>query len=82
MVQHNIPFNTAAHLSSLFADIFPDSAIAKNYGSAKTKTSCIANGALAPHFLEETVTLLQQQPFTLNTDGSNDTGIIQIILFE
>uniref|UniRef100_H3BH34 HAT C-terminal dimerisation domain-containing protein n=1 Tax=Latimeria chalumnae TaxID=7897 RepID=H3BH34_LATCH len=59
----------------LFADIFPDSEIAKNYSAAKTKTTCKLNGALKPYFLEETVKHLQKEPFSLSTDGSNNTGI-------
>ena len=50
MVEHNIPFATADHLSPLLGNIFPDSQIAKGYSSARTKTTCILNLALAPHF--------------------------------
>ena len=48
LVHHNIPLAVADHLSPLFKDIFPDSDIAKE--RASTKTTCMINGSLAPHF--------------------------------
>ena len=50
MVEHNVPFAVADHLSTLLCDIFPDSQIAKQYSSARTKTTSILNLAMAPHF--------------------------------
>lgn len=50
MVEHNIPFAAADHLSPLLRDIFPDSQIAKRYSSARTKTTSMLNLAIAPHF--------------------------------
>ena len=49
-VEHNIPFAVSDHLTPLFRDIFPDSSIAKEYASCRTKTTCILNLAIAPHF--------------------------------
>ena len=54
LAQHNIPLSL---LTPLFRDIFPDSDIAKNFSSRRTKTACILNGATAPVLqqnLEET----------------------------
>ncbi len=50
MVEHNVPFAVADHLSPLLRDVFPDSQIAKRYSSARTKTTCVLNMAIAPHF--------------------------------
>jgi hypothetical protein len=74
LVQHNIPLSLADHHSPLFSDIFTDSEIAKAYSSAKTKTTCILNGALAPHFKSALVEQMKTAPFSIAIDGSNDTG--------
>ena len=50
MVEHNIPFAVADHLSPLLRDIFSDSDIAKGYGSCRTKTTSVVNVAIAPYF--------------------------------
>lgn len=63
------------HLSPMIKDIFPDSKIAKAFSSARTKTSCIVNLALRPHFEQMLVTQMKTQPFALATDGSNDNGL-------
>ncbi|XP_072168656.1 uncharacterized protein [Diadema setosum] len=75
MVQHNVPLAFADHLSPLMKECFRDSPVATGYRSARTKTSCIVNRALAPYYHRKTVQQLQQQPFSLSTDGSNDTGL-------
>ena len=46
----NIPFAAADTFSPLFKEMFPDSEIARSYASARTKTTCIVNGALKPYF--------------------------------
>ena len=75
LVQHNIPIAVADHLSPLLKDIFPDSTIAKGYSSARTKTSCIINGSLAPYFKSALVDDMKVNPFVIATDGSNDHGL-------
>ncbi|XP_063053561.1 zinc finger BED domain-containing protein 5-like [Engraulis encrasicolus] len=75
MVNHNIPLAFADHLSPLFKECFPDSKIARKYASARTKTAAIINGAVSPYMLAELVTHLREKPFSLSTDGSNDTGM-------
>lgn len=76
MVQHNMPFATAEHFSPLLRNCFSDSPTAQQYKCASTKTTCIINEAVAPHFREELVTKMKTSPFTLITDGSNDTGVV------
>ncbi|KAF3840290.1 hypothetical protein F7725_019007 [Dissostichus mawsoni] len=58
----------------LFKECFPDSKIAQKYSSARTKTTAIINKCVAPYLMDELVKNLCDQPFSLATDGSNDTG--------
>ena len=75
LAQHNIPLAIMDHLSPLFRDIFPDSKIAKGFSAARTKTTCIMNMALRPHFESVLVAHMKEHPFALAIDGSNDTGL-------
>lgn len=77
LAQHNIPLALADHLSPLIRDIF-DGEVAKGYSCAKTKTSCVLNNAIAPEFQCELVSLMQQSPYSLCIDGSNDTGLLKM----
>uniref|UniRef100_H3B154 DUF4371 domain-containing protein n=1 Tax=Latimeria chalumnae TaxID=7897 RepID=H3B154_LATCH len=74
-VIHNIPLVLSNHSSPLLPDIFLDSQIAKQYSSAATKTTCLVNGAIAPHFREKLVEVMKNRPYSLLIDGSNDTGL-------
>ena len=53
LVQHNIPLAVADDLKAIFRSIFPDSLIAKSYGSGRTKTTCMLNNAIAPGMCSE-----------------------------
>lgn len=75
MVQHNVPFAVADHFSPLYKECFRDSPTAQSFKSASTKTTCIINEAVAPHFKKEPVMKMRENPFTLVTDGSNDTSL-------
>ncbi|CAM4573185.1 unnamed protein product [Leuciscus chuanchicus] len=75
MVQHNVPFAVADHFSPLYKECFRDSPTAQSFKSASTKTTCIINEAVAPHFKKELVMKMRENPFTLVTDASNDTGL-------
>ncbi|KAJ4926803.1 hypothetical protein JOQ06_014549 [Pogonophryne albipinna] len=75
MVQHNVPFAVADHFSPLYKECFRDSPTAQGFKSASTKTTCLINEAVAPHFKKELVMKMRENPFTLVTDGSNDTGL-------
>ena len=75
LAHHNIPIAVADHLSPIFKNIFPDSQIAKMYSCASTKTACILNGALAKELQGLLIDNMKQNPFSLATDGSNDTGL-------
>lgn len=75
LAHHNIPIAFADHLSPLFRNIFPDSEIAKGYSCARTKTTCIVNGALAKSLQQSLIEQMKSEPFSLATDGSNDSGL-------
>ncbi|CAB4014375.1 Hypothetical predicted protein [Paramuricea clavata] len=55
--------------------LFPDSNIAKNYHSARMKTTCILNGSIAPHVKQTLVEQLKSGVFSMSTDGSNDKDL-------
>ena len=75
LAYHNIPIALSDHLSPLFRDIFPDSEIARAYSCARTKTTCILNGAVAKHLQSSLIEHMLEEPFSLATDGSNDSGL-------
>eukprot|EP00731_Ephydatia_muelleri_P019781 Em0012g606a len=51
LVEHNIPLAVSDHAGPLFRKMFPDSAIAKKYSCARTKTTAVLNGAMAPEMI-------------------------------
>ena len=75
LVHHDIPVAAMDHFSPLFREMFPNSAIAKGFAAARTKTSCIVNMALRPHFERKLVLEMKQAPYALAIDGSNDNGL-------
>lgn len=75
LVQNNIPIALADELTPLFRDIFPDSKIAQNFSSKRTKSACIINGAVAPFYQQSLVQCMQTSPYALSIDGSSDNGI-------
>ena len=75
LVQHNIPIALANEMTPLFQDVFSDSEIAKRYASRHTKTACLINGALAPHYQQELVAYMKENPYALTIDGSSDNSI-------
>ncbi len=62
-------------LSPMIRSIFPDSRIASDYHSASTKATCMLNLAVAPILVENLVESMKSHPFSISTDGSNDTGL-------
>ena len=70
-MEHNIQISASDHASTVFKKMFPDSQIAAKYGCGRTKTSAIIN-VMADTSQQDICRQVQQQPFTLATDGSND----------
>ena len=75
LVQHNLPLATADHHGPLFKSIFTDSKIASSYLCAETKTFTIVNETFAPHCLDYIVKHCKTHPYSVDHDGSNNTGI-------
>lgn len=73
IAEHNLPFLLADHFTRLTSVMFPDSQIAKSFKSGHTKTTCIVNGALQPHFATPVEKLCQENPFSVLCDEGSDT---------
>ena len=74
LANHNLPLAVTDHLGPLMKECFKDSPTAQDYKCARTKTSCLINKVLAPHYQNALVVLMRENPYTIITDGSNDTG--------
>ena len=70
--EHNLPFLAADHFSKLCKVMFPDSKIASEYSSGRTKTTAIVKHALAPALNLQVVEQCKSSPFTILCDGGND----------
>lgn len=77
LVEHSIPLAASDHAGALFRQMFPDSAIAKKYGSARTKTSCIVE-TLAKCDSRSICEAMKSAPYSIATDGSNDYDSIKL----
>ena len=75
LAEHNLPIAAADHLSSLIKECFPDSKIARSYSCARTKSSCILNGAIYPDLQQSLIDEMKVSVFSLSTDGSNDQNL-------
>ncbi len=91
IAKHGQSFASTNCVSSegLFRTMFPDSNLAKKYGSAETKTAAIVKsklffkfniiltflGVLAPHSIELVLKELGDGPFSISIDASNHKEI-------
>lgn len=71
LIEHNLPIAVADHAGPLFRAMFPDSEIAKKYGSGRTKTGALIE-TLARDDSKYIADQMRNQPFSIATDGSND----------
>ena len=69
LVEHNLPLSAADHAGALFKKMFPDSEVAKKYGSRRTKTTNIMKFMAGEQ--KNCLILQLQQPFSTATDGNN-----------
>ena len=46
-----------------------------------TITKCILNKRLAPYFLQETISVMKNEYYSLSTDGLKDSDLEKMILF-
>ena len=65
LAENNIPLAFTDKLNTLLPNIFPDSKITKECKTGKTKASCMLNESLAPHFLQETVQIMNNDFYSL-----------------
>ena len=80
LAEHNAPLSMTDHIGPMAKKNFPDSDIAQSYHSARTKTACILNHAVAPDLKRQLVAAMQEQPYSLSTDASSDTGLSKMNL--
>ena len=74
LVQHNSFFNISDHLCPLIRNEFKGSATAEQFSCSRTKVAAIVN-CLGDHFFKELVTDMQNLPYSLMLDSSNDNGL-------
>ncbi len=74
IAMHNLSFQCADHLSTLFGKMFPDSTIASNFSCSHTKTKAIICQALDPYHKKPVVESVRDSPFSLLCDESNEKG--------
>lgn len=77
IVEHNIPFLGADHLSDLMKEIFPDSEIAKSINIKRTKTTAIVKNVIGVSQKTELATKLRKQKCSILTDESTDIGNVK-----
>lgn len=77
LVEHNIPLAVSDHAGHLFRAMFPDSAIAKKYGCARTKTSALVQ-YMSSQTKEEIASVLRISAFSLSIDGSTDKNAVKL----
>ena len=74
LIQHNSFFNISDHLSPLIRSEFRGSQATENFSCGRTKTAAIVN-CLGDHFFKKLRSDMQEIPYRLMLDGSNDTGL-------
>ena len=62
IVQHNLPFSLADHLSKIYPIMFPDLKITKGFSCAQTKTTQILNGAMLPELKSYVASRVKAEP--------------------
>ena len=72
-IQHNFVFNILEHLAPMIRQEISESERAKIFTCEKTKAATIIN-CIGDYFFEELKQGMQENPFSIMLDGSNDTG--------
>ena len=72
ILEHNLPFRIMDHLSGLVATTFPDSKIAQEFCSKRTKTRCIIKNVMAKRFRDQLYEVLRHVKFSLIIDETTD----------
>ncbi len=80
VAKHNLAFLNSEHASKLFAQMFPDSEIARKFPDSeiarkfacgRTKTTAIVKEALSPYYHAKAINSMSN-PFSILMDESND----------
>ncbi len=74
LIQHNTFFNLSDHLCPLIRNEFKGSEVARSFSCSRTKTAAIVN-CLGDHFFNELISEMQNMPYSLMLDSSNDNNI-------
>ncbi|GFN83339.1 connexin 27.5 [Plakobranchus ocellatus] len=75
--EHNLPLSAMDHLTGLLKNIFPDSKIAQGIKCGRSKATELVK-TVAAERTEKLVKKMKSQPFSISTDGSNDSGAGQL----
>ena len=78
VVQHNISFLTDEHLSPLYAQMFPDSKIAKNFKCSQIKTVSILNYVMEPGLKSALLDIMKEQLCTLVNNATSDAELKKV----
>ena len=71
VAKHNLAFLKNEHASKLFAQMFPDSEIARKFACGRTKTTAIVKEALSPYYYAKAIHNMSN-PFSVLMDELND----------
>ena len=74
LIQHNTFFNISDHLCPLIRNEFKGSEVAQSFSCSRTKTAAIVN-CLTDHLFDKLKLEMQNMPYNLMLDASNDKGI-------
>ena len=74
LVEHNIFFNLSGHLTSVIKQEFKESTAAQKFNSSRPKTAAIVN-CLGDHYFDSIVKEMQELPFSIMLDTTNDNGL-------
>lgn len=72
IVEHNLPFRVMDHLSGLVSTSFPDSKIAQDFSSKRTKTRSIIKNVMAKRFRDQLEEVLKDVKFSVIIDETTD----------
>ena len=71
LAEHDLPMSLSDDIAKLFVAMFPDSAIAREFKCARTKSTYVLTSGLGNTFHDDLITHLRQQPFSMLIDESN-----------
>lgn len=72
--EHNLSFKLMDHFSDLLLKLCPYSKIAVQFKCKRTKSKCIVQNSLGPHFHEELVKKLRTSYFSVIIDETTDVS--------